>query len=357
MVSSIRTFFTPIVFNGDDQNKTLQQRALEMVDEYFNLGGVHQVTIFSPDETCDQFYSRENAEVSSRSWVNVALKITSYCTGILPLLAVFAKLALRSCLPSIGSEPTKSERVLKFFQGEGRTINDAVQKLLEVLGSNSREDVFCLGYIINFLEEEFDNSLGLHDALVERLTALPEGSLTAASLEKFIRYLGNTSLEGLYPHFVCEILNKYEGLCQRADVDLRSYVREYLDNRAESLIRLSDERDDYIYIQMTLAEWFELDVESMSQQVQEVISEAIKGRITGLRNTYCKPIIVELCTRIEMPIIKRPALADWMLQNEVIIVDDQGKHEIANRFSNRVVSTIADAKKLLTPRPNNPQDM
>ena len=115
-------FFTPIIYKSE--TKTILQTTLEYVDEYFYFGGL---------KACICNFNTFTVEIDHRTWMNTALKISSYCTIILPLLGLFAKAILRSVL-KINTSPI-SKILQKFVQPQN--LEDRCKKLIEQ--GNSKE--------------------------------------------------------------------------------------------------------------------------------------------------------------------------------------------------------------------------
>lgn len=86
-------FFTPIVYQT--KTKSLSERCLEKADEYFYLGNQPRFAIFDPNV---ENVPSESLPQNFRSWSNIAWKVVSYFTLILPLLALTTKAVLRSSL-------------------------------------------------------------------------------------------------------------------------------------------------------------------------------------------------------------------------------------------------------------------
>lgn len=84
-------FFTPVVFTNS--SKSSEQFLLEAVDSYFYLGG-KKAEVF-PNSLKNGTELVYLAEKKSSFWA-AALKVASYCTLILPLLALAVKAVLRS---------------------------------------------------------------------------------------------------------------------------------------------------------------------------------------------------------------------------------------------------------------------
>lgn len=89
-------FFTPVVYQKED--KTLSERALEAVDEFFYFGDRFRVQIFEPNATHLRCWAMRQPVGSRRSWSHIAMKVVSYCTLVLPLIALLGKVILRGYL-------------------------------------------------------------------------------------------------------------------------------------------------------------------------------------------------------------------------------------------------------------------
>ncbi len=89
-------FFTPVIY--DRETKTISEQSLEVVDEYFNLGTRFRVRVFDPTEHQKTAWAIRSHRDCCRSWSDIAIKVVSYCTIILPVIALLAKLKLRSDL-------------------------------------------------------------------------------------------------------------------------------------------------------------------------------------------------------------------------------------------------------------------
>ena len=136
-------FFTPVTFTGD---KNWTKRALETADRYFVFTGPY-ISIAS-----DNSSSLNESEKSQPRWQHVAIRIVSYCTIILPLIALATKALLRwhlnipstcqassSCAPHssrvrlpISSSASKTEQI-------PRTETPKLQVLFEQLEKHQKE--------------------------------------------------------------------------------------------------------------------------------------------------------------------------------------------------------------------------
>lgn len=87
-------FFTPVVF---DDATSFKEKITEQVDEYLNLGNHYRVKIYKPNAERPNTVAK--VEFSNKpSWTNLVLKVISYFTVILPLIALALKYKLRSQL-------------------------------------------------------------------------------------------------------------------------------------------------------------------------------------------------------------------------------------------------------------------
>ncbi len=102
-------FFTPVTYQNSE--KTLPQRALEKVDEYFCLGNKFHVSIFSSDQNPTQSYFSPNDQNCVCSWTHISIKVASYFTLIFPLIALFIKGTLRFYL-QISTIPLQKTPIL-----------------------------------------------------------------------------------------------------------------------------------------------------------------------------------------------------------------------------------------------------
>ena len=87
----LTSFFTPISYR--ETSPSASEHFLEIIDDYFYLGGKRAVVI--PDQTTGHARGVFFEEGKS-SLINTAFKIASYGTLILPAIALLAKLILRS---------------------------------------------------------------------------------------------------------------------------------------------------------------------------------------------------------------------------------------------------------------------
>jgi hypothetical protein len=135
-------FFVPVIFNS--QIKTTSQQILEIVDEYFYFGNKCRVNISPPDENHPKFWATYNYQDCSRSWVNIAIKVVSYCILILPLLALSTKAILRSYF-QISSIPVE-EKILSNLEKLPPPLMDMI---IENLNFQSQKQLFRTSPVIS----------------------------------------------------------------------------------------------------------------------------------------------------------------------------------------------------------------
>ncbi len=152
-------FSRPITY--EKENKTGSERALEWVEEYFYLGGKFRVSIFEekPGGESSRLYAMGNRLDCHRSWTNVAIKVVSYCTVVLPLVALMVKAALRYYLgiSSVEIGKTKWSPSLENIEEEPLQIREAPRKPSSTMQKKLNSDLVEL--FIPFLKESDQESL------------------------------------------------------------------------------------------------------------------------------------------------------------------------------------------------------
>ncbi len=169
---SIR-FFSPITY--EKENTTGSERALERVEEYFYLGGKFRVSLFEEklEGGSSRLYAMQNSLDRHRPWTNVAIKVVSYCTVVLPLVALLAKAALRYYL---GVYSIKLKGEFAFASNiENKLPLDLLRLVVPFLEETDQSRLGATCYLLhNAVQKARDKFLRNEKLLIGRLKALPK---------------------------------------------------------------------------------------------------------------------------------------------------------------------------------------
>lgn len=130
-------FFTPVVYQT--MTKTFSEHCLERVDEYFYLGNQPRFILLDLNAENSTYWAMQKGQDSPPSWPQIALKVISYCTLILPLLALGAKAILRSSLQistvsRLNLQGLKDYyRYVKYHSQSAKTAADYLERQFAVL--------------------------------------------------------------------------------------------------------------------------------------------------------------------------------------------------------------------------------
>jgi hypothetical protein len=289
-------FFVPVFYSN--QIKTIPQQALETIDEYFYLGGKFRITIFDPNAEHPQSWAMQNHQNRHRSWINVTLKVVSYCTIILPLVALLIKATLR-CYLQVSSIRVQQGSVPSSCM-EVRLLNEALQYIGSFLSYQDQAQLAQAAiftrdaardtqqYYIDLMAPlkteiealpvgpiargDFQRLLGglvtspaaIHpkhwipvmDALMRRLgsddtvngivqkhsnianlLATSEQPISSDQIYEFCRYLGRKQLSKIMPWIGYRALEQYSLKPQLNSVSVNKAIKEYLTQQAKKHIQ------------------------------------------------------------------------------------------------------------------------
>jgi hypothetical protein len=188
-------FFAPVIYKNPI--KTGSEQALEMIDEYFYLGNTSRVTIFAPDSAHPQSWAMKNRHDRHRSWTNIAIKVASYCTVIIPLVALLGKAILR-CSLKVSSIKVEQQFVPGIF-----VPSDVLQEIGSFL---SYPDQGKLAQVAMFTRNAALHAQRYYIKLMApfktEIEALPPEPLTDAHFQRLLVELVTSHAAGHPKHWV-----------------------------------------------------------------------------------------------------------------------------------------------------------
>lgn len=188
-------FFVPVVYNN--QIKTIPEQALETIDEYFYLGDKFRVSIFAPDAEHPQSWAMQNRQDRHRSWTNIAIKVASYCTVIIPLVALLVKAILR-CYLQVSSIQVQQQFVPS-SRIEARVPTEALQHIGSFLSYQDQAQLAQVGIFARDIQQYY---IDLMAPLKTEIEALPAGPLADGDFQRLLVGLVTSPAAGHPKHWV-----------------------------------------------------------------------------------------------------------------------------------------------------------
>lgn len=171
-------FFDSVIYQGP--NKSIAQNMLETVDEYFNLGNKYRVRIFDAENP--EVYGMYDRRERHRSQLNVILKVASYATIVIPLIALLLKAVLRAYL---GISSVRLDSFSRAGQSwiETRMPADLTKQCVSFLsykdqGQFAQVALFCAEYVRG-LQEQYIKWTAPFKGLI------PELPLSSPNIEEY----------------------------------------------------------------------------------------------------------------------------------------------------------------------------
>jgi len=176
-------FFTPVNYNN--QIKTIPQKILETVDDYLYLGDKFRVKIFDPNADNPQLWAMQDRQGRHHSWTHTAIKIASYCTLVLPLIALLTKATLR-CYLQISSIQIQT-RFSPNSQIEDRLPTELFQHIGSFLSDKDHGQLAQVGMFARDAERDAQQyHMDLMAPLKAEIQALPADPLTREDFQRLL---------------------------------------------------------------------------------------------------------------------------------------------------------------------------
>ncbi|MEN9654755.1 MAG: hypothetical protein RL235_867 [Chlamydiota bacterium] len=231
-MTSVR-FSTPVVY---DAPATCAQKALTVAEKYLDLGGKPRVTIFAPDADHPAYWAQQSDQTHRHSWITIAIKIASYCTLILPLIALIAKVVLRSSLRISSVEILLNPPTQEGWQRD----MDAVIALMTTPPEQRPEGAHeCMNNLMRRLmpaSAEVDALIEVHADIARRFAAA-EPPVSSDEISSFCRYLAEGPLSNFRPWIGYRILEQYAQASDAYLSDVLTVMENYVWAKANSLIQ------------------------------------------------------------------------------------------------------------------------